>query len=602
MAWPTPQDYNEALQNPRLSFEDADLQAGTPDITPLGLPRPITGGFASVYSVRSNSKRWAVRCFLRDFADHRERYAEIARHLAAARLPYMVHFQFLEKGIRVRGQWYPILKMEWIEGSTFQEAIEANIHNPEALTNLAERWIKLLGALKQHGIAHGDLQHGNILIAAGDFRLIDYDGMFVPSLAGRASHEVGHRNYQHPARVETDFGPHLDNFSGWVIYFTLIALSVDGSFWGRYGNNQEHLLFQKEDFDQPRFSRVFRSLRHIKDDRIQKYLPLFESFLGMRLLAIASPADVIRARLKKRQSWQTALPAWFSHQRTIFTAETAPIPAPPSFPEPETIRPETRSEVVENVAEARPLPDPDPIPETPEVLTVGPVSFAQSVVMERVLLFSYAAIIAILISLSARGIVPGSGTAPVLLAGLACVMVCLICSYLLSNEVRSKLLLRLRLEFRRGKCHVLEYAISRIEGWMSRIGLRESGKLQRLADKRAAGFQLAGARIAAVRSALAPRHPGSRVVQQISLGRARARWKILKIRRNRRREHDRLAITADDLRFRFKWRREGVQRVRDRAMTLLEKSRADLAGDVAEMACYRNIRFSKYVLRVLGFS
>ena len=75
MSWPTPQDYNEAVQNPRLNFEDADLRAGTPDVTPLGLPRPITGGFASVYSIRNGSKRWAVRCFLRDFADHKERYA-----------------------------------------------------------------------------------------------------------------------------------------------------------------------------------------------------------------------------------------------------------------------------------------------------------------------------------------------------------------------------------------------------------------------------------------------------------------------------------------------------------------------------------------------
>jgi hypothetical protein len=61
MSWPTPQDYNEALQNPRLNFEDRELQTGTPELTALGLPRPITGGFASVYSVRSGSRRWAVR-------------------------------------------------------------------------------------------------------------------------------------------------------------------------------------------------------------------------------------------------------------------------------------------------------------------------------------------------------------------------------------------------------------------------------------------------------------------------------------------------------------------------------------------------------------
>ena len=145
----------------------------------------------------------------------------------------------------MRGRWYPVLKMEWIEGSTFHEIIEKNIQSPNILANLAERWLKMLAALKKHGIAHGDLQHGNVLIAGGDFRLIDYDGMFVPSFAGKASHEVGHRNYQHPARTESDFGAHVDNFSGWVIYLTLMAISIDPGLWSRYGGDQEHLLFSK---------------------------------------------------------------------------------------------------------------------------------------------------------------------------------------------------------------------------------------------------------------------------------------------------------------------------------------------------------------------
>src|SRR5258706_2162546 len=111
MAWPTPQDYNEAVQNPRLVFADADLQSGRPDLTPLGLPRPITGGFASVYRLQCTNATWAVRCFLRQFEDQQQRYAAISEHLARVRLPYTVGFTFLRQGIRVHGQWYPILKM-----------------------------------------------------------------------------------------------------------------------------------------------------------------------------------------------------------------------------------------------------------------------------------------------------------------------------------------------------------------------------------------------------------------------------------------------------------------------------------------------------------
>src|SRR4051794_12597913 len=98
MSWPTPQDYNEALQNPLSNFSDPDLRGGTPELMPLGLPRAITGGFASVYRIQSKSGNWAVRCFLRDFSDHKDRYAAIGAHLAASKLPYTVGFQFLEKG------------------------------------------------------------------------------------------------------------------------------------------------------------------------------------------------------------------------------------------------------------------------------------------------------------------------------------------------------------------------------------------------------------------------------------------------------------------------------------------------------------------------
>src|SRR5579884_1423770 len=106
MSWPTPQDYNEAVQNPRLCFADPELQAGSSEVTTLGLPRPITGNFASVYRVRGPGGDWAVRCFWREYADLQERYAAISRQLQSARLPYTVPFEYLPQGIRVRGAWF----------------------------------------------------------------------------------------------------------------------------------------------------------------------------------------------------------------------------------------------------------------------------------------------------------------------------------------------------------------------------------------------------------------------------------------------------------------------------------------------------------------
>lgn len=279
MAWPTPQDYNEAVQDPKRAFVDLELQKGRPELTPLGLPRPITGGFASVYKLQCPQRTWAVRCFLRQFHDHERRYAAISEHLTRLRLPYTVGFTFLRDGIRVRGQSYPILKMEWVQGEPLSAFIERHLGNRSTLLSLARRWVEMVKALQQASIAHGDLQHGNVLVVDGQLRLIDYDGMYVPALWGEGSHEVGHRNYQHPLRTESDFGPYLDNFSAWVIYVSLIALAADPGLWKQFGGGDESLLFRRRDFEQPEASDVLRALERHRDEQIRAAIALFKSLL-----------------------------------------------------------------------------------------------------------------------------------------------------------------------------------------------------------------------------------------------------------------------------------------------------------------------------------
>ncbi len=282
MGWPTPQEYNEAIQNPRSAFADGELQAGQPVLTPLGLPRPITGAFASVYQlVCANQRTYAVRCFLREFGDQQERYAAISAHLARQRLPYMTNFTYLAQGIRVNGRWYPILKMEWLEGDALQVYIERNLDNPLALLDLAEQWVMMTKQLRTAQIGHGDLQHGNVIVSGGQLRLIDYDGMYVPALAGRQSHEIGHRNYQHPLRSEREFGPNVDHFSTWVVYTSLAALTAQPDLWRAHGGGDECLLFRREDFDRPRRSRIFRGLEASSDVRVRELGSVFESVVQL---------------------------------------------------------------------------------------------------------------------------------------------------------------------------------------------------------------------------------------------------------------------------------------------------------------------------------
>src|SRR6185312_4571109 len=102
MSWPLSQDYNEAIQDPRNSFSDAELKTGEAASNALGIPMPRSGNFADVYEMRSRSGgHWAVKCFTREVPNLRERYAAISRHLKDANLPFIVDFTFLEQGIRV---------------------------------------------------------------------------------------------------------------------------------------------------------------------------------------------------------------------------------------------------------------------------------------------------------------------------------------------------------------------------------------------------------------------------------------------------------------------------------------------------------------------
>ncbi|HVG96058.1 MAG TPA: hypothetical protein VNK05_04115, partial [Chloroflexota bacterium] len=288
MVWPTPQEYQEAIQNLRANLDDPGLQAGRVGLDVLGLPRPISGNFASVYRVVSGTDVWAVRCFLHPVTDQQLRYAEISRRLQEARLPYTVGFEYLPRGVRVRGQWYPVLKMAWVQGTPLHEYVRRHLGQPSALLDLAAGWLEMTAALQAAGIAHGDLQHGNVLVVDGRPKLIDYDGMYVPALAGRRSHELGHRHYQHPQRTETDFGPETDRFSSWVIYTALVALAADASLWERTGAGEEFLLLRDDDFRQPEASATLSALAGHADPRLRALADLLRTMVRLPLAAVPS--------------------------------------------------------------------------------------------------------------------------------------------------------------------------------------------------------------------------------------------------------------------------------------------------------------------------
>jgi hypothetical protein len=262
VTWPQPSDYHEAIQAPGICFRDPELRSGRPTLERNGLPKVIAGNFASVYQIATSNSRFAVRCFLTYFEDQERRYEAISAELERLRLPFMVGFKFEHSGILVRGKWYPILRMDWVEGTGLSQYVESNLNNPQRLLQLARDFVECVELLEQNGLSHGDLQHGNILIQNnGSVRLIDYDGMYVPALKGWGSHELGHASYQHPGRdPHQSFGPHGDRFSAWVLALSLIALCLEPTLWFDLKAGGDRLLFAQRDLASPSTSPAFARL------------------------------------------------------------------------------------------------------------------------------------------------------------------------------------------------------------------------------------------------------------------------------------------------------------------------------------------------------
>lgn len=258
--WPSPHEFSEAIQNPQFSFQDQELSCASVEFNEIGIPKVASGMFASVYELNTGLKKYAVRCFNQDPGDQDERYKKISEFILSDDLPQTVGFNYLEKGVKIGGNWYPILKMDWVEGKTLESYIGAILHDRPALEELRRSFHELMQKLADSGIAHGDLQHGNIMVSNQRIYLVDYDGFYVPALEGKGSKELGHANYQHPARSSRHYGSYLDNFSACLIDCSLICLIEDPQLWHLYQGGDECLLFRRQDLCDPDNSQLFQSL------------------------------------------------------------------------------------------------------------------------------------------------------------------------------------------------------------------------------------------------------------------------------------------------------------------------------------------------------
>lgn len=253
--------YNDAVQHPQTAFSDSALKSAKIATNGMGLPIALGGGFALTYTANAQGRKFAIRCFHKEAKGLEARYGHVDGGLRAAGGPYFVGFEYQPTGVLVNGKRFPIVKMDWVEGDTLGSFLEDNYSDKGRIDRLRAQFSELEQFLRSKKLAHGDLQNGNVLVKS-DLRLIDYDGMYVPTMSTGQGAELGHKHFQHPKRSASDFGPEMDRFSFIAIDLSLRAIAHDSKLFSKYSNG-ENIIFTASDFIDPASSAAFADLKAV---------------------------------------------------------------------------------------------------------------------------------------------------------------------------------------------------------------------------------------------------------------------------------------------------------------------------------------------------
>ena len=271
MQYPLISEYVKAIQDAGDNLEQ--LAYLTPVLDDHGEPYRSSGAFAVVFKMqdKSTGKYYALKCFTEEQEGRADAYRQIADELDMVDSPYITSVKYMEKELFVDSQCeedeFPVLLMDWVEGETMEAYIAANYHNQSAMSLLCYRFGKMAAWLRSQSFAHGDIKPDNIIVSPdGSLTLVDYDGMFVPSMKGSQSPTIGTKDFSHPLRTMDDFDETIDDFSLASIALSLKAISMNSTLLDTYGAS-DRLLFSEKDYRTPSNSKVISALQGLMCDK-----------------------------------------------------------------------------------------------------------------------------------------------------------------------------------------------------------------------------------------------------------------------------------------------------------------------------------------------
>lgn len=229
MNYPLISEYIEAMRSAEDNFEK--LNNLRPVLDDNGNPVMSSGNFAVVFKMKDveTGKLYAVKCFTREQEEREERYREIINVLEQVKSPYFVSTHYYNKELFVDTSQgdemeFPVLVMDWVEGICLDEYIRIIKDNKAKRELLAHKFQELVCWLLPKHFAHGDLKPDNIIVKDdGSIVLVDYDGMFVPSLYGKPALELGTPMFRYRNRTLDDFNEYIDDYAA---VFILLILKI----------------------------------------------------------------------------------------------------------------------------------------------------------------------------------------------------------------------------------------------------------------------------------------------------------------------------------------------------------------------------------------
>ena len=263
LQYPSKLDYDNAVWNLSKTSRCSEFQDGVARNNGFDLTH-YTGGFSRVYLIDNPDRPVILRVWLNEIQNVKSLYTQAEKFFKGKSNPYFVDFLYIQNGIEVNQQVWPILFMEWVDGLTLNQFLDDSLPNsPQKVEAVADQFLKMTNNLHQEGISHGDLQDGNIIVtkhlAQTGLKLIDYDTLHIPGFNDTERQVVGVSGYQHPRRAGQDVDKQKwDYFSELVIYLSLRAYSERPQLWKL--NQEKALLFSKADFNDPENSPVFKTL------------------------------------------------------------------------------------------------------------------------------------------------------------------------------------------------------------------------------------------------------------------------------------------------------------------------------------------------------